>query len=154
MKSWLYSVVGASMLSALAMALCPKGRVRAVTGFVCAMLSMLALLSPVMELDPQALSSSMAYWRQQAQTVVETEEETSHYQKRMFIEEQCRTYILDEARRLGLELSSVEVQAVWDEEKEIWYPRSVAVPAAFSPALSTVIEAELGIAKEEQNWNG
>ena len=152
MKSWLMSVTAASLLCALAMTLCPKGRVRAVTGFVCAMVCMLALVSPLMELDAAELSSSMAYWRQKAETLTASAEEAAQTEQRLFIQRECEAYILDEAEALGLDVPEAEVRAVWDEEKKIWYPQSARIAAAYDPALATAVEAGLGITKEEQTW--
>lgn len=152
MKNWLWSVTAVSLLCSLAAALCPKGRVRAVTGFVCALVCMLTLLAPLKTLDAGELSSSMAYWRAEAQSVTASAERQAQEEQRLFIERRCEAYILDEAGSLGVEAADAEVRAQWDEEKMVWYPVSAVIGSPYDAALSRRIEASLGIAKEAQTW--
>lgn len=150
MKQWLISVAAASILSAAAIALCPKGRVRQVTRLVCGIVCALALASPVLELDLAGLSASMAAYGQAAQKITENAEEEQKMLERTYIEERCAAYISDKAATLGVPLASVSVLARWDEEAHVWYPYEAAIGCGEDKALSDAIEAALGIPPERQ----
>ncbi len=152
MKDWLLGMVGTALFSALALALCPKGGPRQVLGFLCAMLSALALAGPLMELDMESLSVSLAGYRDQAARLAAGEEEEGKRLQRSYIEQECAAYILSEAEALGLSLSELRVTAQWDSDSGCWYPREAALGAAYHRELSRNIEGALGIPKERQIW--
>lgn len=153
MKQWVLGVFAASLLSAIALALCPKGRVRTVTRMVCGVVCALAIASPLVRLDPENLAVGMAEYRQRAQSIAENEEETGKMQERTYIEEQCAAYICAEAAERGIEIGGAEVLCRWDDEALVWYPWSVTVSGAYSGALAAVIEGELGVPASRQAWS-
>ena len=75
MRQWMMSVTAASLISAIAMALTPAGRVRQVTKLACGLLCALAVASPVLKLDIGALAASMAAYEQRAQQITQQAEE-------------------------------------------------------------------------------
>lgn len=152
MRQWLLSIVGASVLGSLALALCPKGRVRAVTRFVCALVCMLALVSPLLELDGAALFPAWEDYRTEAETIAAREQESAENEQRVYIQNECAAYILTEAQALGVSASEVSVLARWDAQSGLWQPAYSTVDAPYDAALSEAIETELGIAKEAQRW--
>lgn len=152
MRRWLLSVAGAAMLSSLALALCPKGRVRQVTRFVCALVCMLALISPLLRLDPQALLPPADDYRAEAESFAAAEQEAAKNEQRLYIQQECAAYILDEAEELGLAVTEASVLARWDADGGVWQPAYSTVAAPYDAALSAAIESQLGIPKEAQRW--
>lgn len=152
MREWLLSVIGAALLSSAALTLCPKGRVRAVTRFVCALGCMLSLVSPLLRLDGGQWLSAPDDYRDEAETIAEQERENGENEQRSYIQQQCAAYILTEAQALGVSVESASVLARWDAEAGAWLPAYCTVGAPYHAALSETIERELGIAKEAQRW--
>lgn len=154
MNEWLRSVIGTSLLASAALLLCPEGRVKGVTKLLCALVCCLALAQPVLELDPGTLSAGMAAYRQKAEELTQQEEEAAKLVQRTYIQDECEAYILSQAQSLGLSVPGAEVLARWDREQGLWYPWQVTVPAVYDGALAAVIEGELGIPEERQQWTG
>ena len=73
--------------------------------------------------------------------------------ERRVIEAECAAYISSRADVLGLEPGGISVEARWSEEG-YWYPWSCRIAAAENAALSDAVEAELGIPRERQSWEG
>lgn len=154
MKEWITAVFAASLLSSLALVLCPEGRVKRVTRMVCGLICALAVASPVTRLDPDDLAAGLAAYGQRARAITADGEEEEKLLERTYIEEQCAAYILAKAARLGAAADGVTVQARWDDKALVWVPWSAELPGRRSEALARAIEAELGIPPERQTWRG
>lgn len=154
MKAWATSVFAASLLSSLALALCPEGRVKNVTRMVCGLVCALAVASPLVELDLESLAAGMAAYERQAQIAAGRGEDEQKMLERTYIEEQCAAYILAKASEIGTEVESVYVLARWDEDVLVWYPWEAEITGAYSGRLSGAIEADLGIPASRQEWRG
>lgn len=152
MRQWLLSIVGTALLSSLGLMLCPKGRVQAVTRFVCALVCMLSLVSPLLDFDGETIFPSLDDYRAEAESLAAQEKEKGENEQRVYIQKQCAAYILTEAKALGLSVSEAEVLARWDAGSGAWLPAYSTVDAPYNAALSAVIERDLGIAKEAQRW--
>jgi hypothetical protein len=145
-------LTAASLLSCIALALTPAGRVKFVTRMVCGIVCALAMVAPVLELDIDSLAVGMASYSQRAQSIIQSEEESAKMQERTYIEEQCGAYILAKAAKLEAQVSSAAVQARWDDEALVWVPWQVTVAGAYNEALAQAIETELGIPAQRQEW--
>lgn len=152
MRQWVMSVTAASLISAIAMALTPAGRVRQVTKLACGLLCALAVASPVIQLDMAALAAGMAAYDQRAKEITQQAEEESKMLDRTYIEQACQAYILTKAAGADIAVASVSVSARWDEGDLIWYPWSATLDAPYDSGLSASIEAELGIPRQRQSW--
>lgn len=152
MKNWLLEMVGAALLGSVAMALCPKGRVRAVTRFVCAVVCMLSLLSPLISAEGEISFPALDDYRAEAETITAEAQEMSENEQRLYIQSQCVAYILTEAQSLGVDVSGASVLARWDADGGAWLPAYCTVEGAYDAALSERIECDLGITREAQRW--
>ena len=153
MKQWISGIAAASVLSAMAMALTPKGSVRQVTRLCCGLLCALAVAAPILRLDYQALGASIALYKQQADAITSQAEEEGKMLERTYIQDKCRTYILSKAARLGAPVDEVTVAARWDDGDGVWYPWTVSVEGAYHAGLAAAIEGELGVPAERQMWH-
>ena len=152
MREWILGVFSASLLSAVALALCPAGRVRTVARLVCGIVCALAVAAPLLEVDTAEIAAGMARYRQQAERITLDGEEERKMLERTYIEEECSAYICGKAADMGAELDGAAVQARWDEDGHVWYPWSAAMDGSFDSALSRIVEMDLGIPGERQEW--
>lgn len=152
MMEWVRGVFAASLLSSIAMVLAPAGRVKAVTRMVCGIVCALAIASPLLTLDMDAVSVGLEEYREQARILQENGEEEGKLMERTYIEEQCAAYILGKAEESAAAVDSVSVEACWDDEALLWYPWSVQVEGVYNAGLSRAIEGELGVPAERQSW--
>lgn len=152
MRQWLLGIVYAAVISSAALTVVPSGRVKNVTRLCCGLLCALAMAGPVLELDMEKLSVSIAAYEQAAQSVVENAQEEAKTMERTYIEEKCAAYILGKASESGAAVSGVAVTARWDAETGVWYPWAVSVEGAYSASLARAMEAELGISVRRQTW--
>ena len=154
-QNWIRALVTASVIAALAKQLTPGGPVRKVTGFVCGVMLLSTLLSPVLQLDLGALAEASADYRATVAKLTEDMESQEKQLLRVYIQQQTSAYILDEARRMGVAQLQVEVLAKWRDES--WVPYEVSVSGAVTPdqrkRLSDYLRSELGIPAERQRWN-
>lgn len=152
-SGWIRALVGAAVFCALALALCPEGRVKRVLRFACGLVMAAALLSPVLSVDMESLPQALARYSEAAERYAGSAEETADRLNRTIIEGECETYILDKAAVLGLEGCEVSVTARWSDEG-FWYPWECRLSCSDGDreSLSRLIEAELGIAAERQSW--
>lgn len=152
MRQWLLGIVASSLIASVAMLVTPAGRVRQVTRMTCGAVCALAMISPLLQIDPDTLFVSMAAYEQAAQSVMVKAEEESKLLERTYIEEECAAYILAKATEKQIPTDSVAVSARWDDDLAVWYPWSVNMEAPYSQALSALMETELGIPPERQTW--
>ena len=152
MKQWLLGIVYAAVISSAALTVVPTGRVKNVTRLCCGLLCALAMVGPVLELDMEKLSVSIAAYEQAAQSVVENAQEEAKTMERTYIEEKCAAYILGKATEAGAAVSGAAVTARWDAEAGVWYPWAVSVEGAYSASLAKAMEADLGIPAQRQTW--
>lgn len=154
LKEWILSVAAASLLSAVALTLCPQGRVRQVTRLVCGIVCALALASPVVKLDVGSLSAGMAGYEKRALEITQDAEEEKKMLERTYIERECAAYILAKATETGADVTDAAVLARWDDGLRAWYPWQATLTGTYSAALAEAIETELGIPAGRQDWSG
>ena len=150
---WIRALVGAAVFCALALALCPEGRVKRVLRFACGLVMAAALLSPVLSVDMESLPQALARYSEAAERYTGSAEETADRLNRTIIEGERETYILDKAAALGLEVREAAVTARWSDEG-FWYPWECRLSTGEGDmsGLSRLIEAELGIPEARQRW--
>ena len=153
MKQWISGIAAASVLAAMAMALTPKGSVRQVTRLVCGLMCALAVAAPVTKLDLGRISAGIAKYEQRAREITSQAEEEGKMLDRTYIEERCQAYILSKAAQLGAPVTEARVTARWEEDDMVWYPWTVTLDCPRHAALAGLIEGELGIPAERQEWS-
>ena len=149
--SWVRTLVGAAVFCALAVTLCPEGRPKRVCRMASACIMAIALLSPVLSLEPETLAEEATRYSRAAQAVTADAEENASLYERRVIERECAAYISDRADALGLADTGADVTARWSEEG-FWYPWECALGCGYDASLAAAIEAELGIPPERVSW--
>ena len=154
---WIIGLAASALITGVALAVTPEGRVRGVLKLVTGAVMVIALVSPVLRFNLDAFSVNAAESREKLQAVQDSVDEAGNRLSRDVIEQACAAYILDKAQGLGIEVQAVSVTAKWGDDG-IFYPYEARITARLDDeqkgALSRAIEAELGIAPERQYWNG
>ena len=150
LRSWLFGLTALSALLALAEGLVTQEGIRRVLRLTGGVLMILVLLRPVVRMDLENLHFSLDALRQEAETLEEEYTRQQAEQLSAGIEEELASYIWDKAQALGLDCQvSVTVES---GEDGVPLPRSVTVTGTYSEELSQIIETDLGIPRDHQNW--
>lgn len=154
-RSWAKGLIAASVLSAVCTQLGGRGATKKVMDFVCGILMLSVLLSPMLHADREAFADALSNYRAAAAALTEDAEEREKQLLRTYIEQKCGAYILDEAEAIGAALSEVTVRAVWRGES--WIPWEAqlrgTITAEQRAVLGACMESQLGIPPERQRWN-
>ena len=154
---WVRGIAGAALICAAATALTPKGKVKNVLRLICGIALIIAMISPFLKLDLGSVSLDLSEYRKQADEITGEAEQKQNSLSRTIIENELKTYILDKAKSLNVQLDSVEVSVKWGDEG-CWYPYEVSlsadIPLREKKLVSNSIEAELGVPEERQYWSG
>lgn len=153
MRQWIVGIVAASLLSSIAMTLCPAGRVKSVTRLVCALVCALAIASPLLQLDIDTIAAGIASYQKRAEEITAQAEDEEKMLERTYIEEKYAAYILAKATEAGASVTDAAVLARWDDKELVWYPWEATLYGTYSPELSRSIEADLGIPAQRQDWS-
>lgn len=151
MENWIMGLTGAAVLSMLAVAITPQGRVKKAVKLVCGFVVILSLLSGITDFDYRLYSKSMADHRRDIDKLIDKSIEEQTVMEREYIEAECEAYILDKADELGTNCESVSMTLRWSSEG-YWYPSEAELNMEYHPELSSYIEGELGVPEDSQTW--
>ncbi len=151
LRSWILAICGTALIWGIGMGVAgEKGK--KVLGVIGGFAVMAAMLSIAGDVDALGIGMYVDRYRDEAGEIVEEAERQARGETSFIIEERCEAYILDKAGELGVELQGVTVTAKWSGDG-FWYPDRCALRGVESRELSRAIEAELGIALENQTWS-
>ena len=140
------------ILCGILCALFPDGKIKGLVRTFLGIFLTVILLSSFSVVELPDLEEIKGDYLQQAQTAAFAGEEYTRQQYRELIKQRVEAYILDTARQYGCALT-VQVEVDGDG-----YPVSAVLWGDIMPAeqkkLETRIAEDLGIAKEDQHWNG
>ena len=152
-RGYLLAVAAAGILVSLAAALLPKGAMHRTGQFVGSLVLVLAVLSPVAQLDLPDMAKAISRARMEAREAVTGVETGNQEILIAFIKEDCETYIWDKAVQMRLD---VEVEVTVEDGVTYPYPTGVSITGSVPPAqqavLSKWIEENLGIPEAQQEW--
>ena len=153
LREWIIGLCAASVITACAQSIVPGGAVKRVLRLICGLVLTLVLISPLARPNREDYALSLAAYHMQISDLTEELQETEKRLNRMYIEERCAAYILDEAHALGLE-GRVEVRAKWRDDCWVPWEARLYIKAdnENKRRLSARLEGELGIAAERQTW--
>ena len=67
LRSWIVGIAGAAMVTAVAMTVTPDGRVKKVVSLVCGLMTVVALIRPIVGFDYGSFSGYLAQYKTEAQ---------------------------------------------------------------------------------------
>lgn len=156
MKSWIMGLMGAALVTAVACSAAPEGKAKRVVTLVCGLMTILALMRPVLTFDYGAFAKNLAAYERSAQKQSFVLVQSNEKLTRRIIEERCASYILDKGKSQGIDDLQVTVTAAWSQDG-YWYPAKATLRTASEQAkrdsLSRSIVADLGIPPEELSWS-
>ena len=151
----LKGICAVAVVFGIALNLSPEGQIRRAASLCVTAALVLMFLGLIKTLDWDSYAVGTAEIRQAAESVTADAEAERRELNRLVIERSCAEYILDKAAELDVPLSSAEVYVRWSREG-LWVPERVrlilAEDAERKARLASLIEAELGIGGEEQEW--
>jgi len=155
-RNWILGLTGAAFLTAIAMSLAPRGRVRAVTGLVAGLVTIVALISPILEFDYTAHVGNTAHFEQSLDLRMQEMEAAQERLQARIISERSAAYIWDKAESVGLVDLYIQVETARHPEGFL-YPYKVWLEGVPTEEQRRTVEAYLtevfGIPVERQIWS-
>lgn len=152
LRGYLFSIVTAAVICGLIGALAKDSGTGPLMRLLCGIFLAVTVLRPLAQLDLERWMDTALPYRQQAQHYTAQGEEITRRAKAELIKEKTQAYILDKAKTLHAQLT---VQVVLRETGEP-LPQTVILTGRVSPyakeQLQRIMEEDLGIAKEQQQW--
>lgn len=152
LRQYVLSVVTAAMVCGIITGLFHSGGGKQVVKLICGLFLAYTVLAPIARGNFSELSVFSLGFGDEAAEAAAMGENLARDSMAEIIKSKTVAYILDKAADLQAEVT-VEVSV--NEEN---VPNSVTVSGAVSPyarrQLQTIIESDLGIAKENQKWTG
>lgn len=152
LKEYILRILCGALFCGVVLSFFPQGRFRNLLQTSAGIFLSILVLLPAADIRfPQSDGIPRDYLRR-SQAAVEEGENYARQQRCTIIKESLEAYILDKAGKLGWEISAAV------ETDEEGYPVSVVlwadVPDDIRKELEAMLWEELGIAKEDQQWNG
>ena len=145
-----------SILCGAALSITPEGAVKRVMSVVCSVVLITAVVKNITRFDFANYSLQLAKNGERSYELSESGAEASERLNRLVIEGEYEAYILDKANDLGIDCASADVAVQWDTEG-VWVPYSAQISCECGEQergeLGDIIEAELGIPAERQQWS-
>lgn len=155
METFIRQLCALSIFCGAALSLAPEGGARRAMSFVCSVVLLSFVLGGVDRLDWDAYALETTLLRERERSFLEAFDEARDELDRRVIEGECRDYVMEQARLLGLPLTDCAVTLEWSMEG-VWLPHAVKLrgpgdtPEAYR--LSRILETELGIPESRQEW--
>lgn len=152
---YILSVTAAAILCGILRSLLPgKGTAAAVLRLAGFAFLVLTMLTPVKEINMSELQDYLDWNSEEGTAFAQEGTDLSRDAMGTIIKSRTEAYILDKAEAMELSLS-VEVSV---SDDDIPVPQAVRITGSLSPyakaVLSSMLEEDLGITKENQTWNG
>ncbi len=156
MEGLIRQLCALSILGGVALSLTPEGSGRRVMSFVCSLAMLSCVLGGIKTLDWDTYSMEISRYREREQAFLEQSGEIRDDLDRRVIEAECRAYVLEQAVRLGTLVQDASVRVEWSTEG-LWVPYAATVYGDLTEQekgrLAQLLETELGIPRERQEWN-
>jgi len=138
------------------MTLTPKGRPRAVVGLVAGLVTVVALIAPILEFDYEAYARNMEDFEHNLEVRAERWEVVGEDLTSRIIIERSQAYIWDKAESLGLgnldiEVATAHTEAGWIFPDRVWISGDYTTNQ--QRALSAFLVEVFGIPAERQYWS-
>ena len=151
-RQYLLRIIAAALICGIVQSLPQESAAAALTRLVCGVIMTVVVVSPLRELRIPELSASVSGISQQAEEAAQKGERISADALAQRIQQEARTYILNEAEQLGLQ---IDAQIILSNE-DIPVPEAAVIqgdiPARLQGALEEILDTKLGIAKENVTW--
>ncbi len=155
LRDWIVGIAAAAFLTAIAQAVCPEGTVKRVTRMAGGLVLILAVVRPLLRVQPVDLTQTQTQYDVMVQEETERAGRAGDRMVQQLIEEKTAAYILTEVQTRKLSLA-VSVRAEASQDGSYPLPYSVrlrgSVSAAERASLSDWIDQTVGIPAARQKW--
>ena len=155
-RNWVLGITAAAFITAIAMAITPKGRTRAAVALVAGLVTIVVLIAPILEFDYAAHSLHFADFQASLDLRHEEMEAASKSLQARIISERSLAYILDKAESVGLLGLDIRIQTKTGLDGFI-VPYSIYLTGVYDEEQRRTLEAYLsgtfGIPVERQIWS-
>ena len=154
LKDYIYAIVCASLICGIYIGFSPKKGISSVyIKQLIGIIMLIVLISPLRSLNFRQLPQWFEDYQQDAQAIIDLGQQSANSQRREFITQRARAYILDKATSLGLDIT---VEISLDEEMGCpWEVRLEGAASAYAKErLGRIIAQELAVPEERQIWIG
>lgn len=155
LRQYILSVTAAAILCGMVRSICSETGFRTTVNMLCGLILAVTILTPVIRIDLNGLIGEFtASYSQDALAAASVGEDTYQDSLSAIIKQESEAYILDKAAQLD---ASVDVEIILSEQ-DIPVPVSAVIRGNISPfsrqQLTQILENDLGIMKENQQWTG
>ena len=154
MRQMLLALIGITLLQSVCILLADDAKHKAILQLTGGIAMVIILLESILSFDYDAYASSLRREQNDVEMTDAAQSETMRL-NRLFIEQECRAYILDKASSLGADLTDAAVTLSWDTDG-FWYPSAaeLTIPAhgERSAALADAVQTDLGISSLSLTW--
>lgn len=153
LHDWVMRIAAVTIISACALALAPEGAPKRSMKLVCAIISLMTLLSPLGSIDLSFAADAFSRYKSAAAEFTDDFAAVNEKITQSIIEDETEAYISDKGVQLGVRVISVNVTAL-KKEDGLYYPYSTQVKCegGKSERLGEYIQNELGIEKDRIIW--
>ena len=152
-RAYMLRLAAGAFLSAGLLALLPKGAAKKAAAAFCGLLMLLLALTPLVELDYDALPEAISRLELEKEELRTGIEIRNQALMARIISARIETYILDKASELGL---SVRVELEMQTQAGTPYPKAATIYGAAAPAqkrqLQQYMEQMFAIPIQRQEW--
>ncbi len=152
LRQYVISVVTAALICGIVSGIVQEGRAKPLVRLLCGLVLSLTAIRPIAVIDLADLSDFSLGYAQEAESIAAAGKEMAHEAMEDIIKAGSEAYILDKASDLNTQIN-VEV-TISDEQ----LPVSAVISGEVSPyarkQLEAILQADMGIAKENQQWTG
>lgn len=152
LRQYVISVAAAAILCGIVTGLFRNGMAKEIFKLVCGLFLAYTAVAPIAKWDFSELLDFRFYFEEDAAAAAALGEELALSSKLEIIKSQTEAYILDKANEMDADISA---EVTVDDDG---IPVAVALTGQASPyarsQIQTIIESDLGIAKENQQWTG
>lgn len=146
-----------SLLCGAALSILPEGGVKRVAEILCTASLILAIASPIKEIEMDDYALESARLRQLEESLSREGLEAGERLNRIVIEQQYKAYIMDKAAELGIGSIEADIDVQWSLEG-FWVPWEARLSCRcdedIRQKLADILMSDLGIPYERQRWNG
>ena len=143
-----------SIFCGAALSICPEGGAKRVLRLLSTAALLALILNSTGQLDLDAYPLELARYHEREQELTEQSGAAREQFNRLVIEREYASYIEDKAAALGIDAEEVRIAVRWSAEG-LWVPESSSIRCPDGEArrlLGEILEADLGIASERQEW--
>ena len=155
MRSVFQEVIWLSIFSGAILLLCPEGGVKRVLSVLCTPALALSVLPAARELNTTCEAAAVRQEPMPEQIEAQGEAASQQLQQ-LFIQSELETYVTDKAAALGIGDLQMQIETRQNTDS-LWIPWASVIASALEPwqkeALGEMLQEDLGIPPERQNWN-